>query len=184
MKEALSLARQNYVITPEATAFTQSPPRNIQEQTWLLILTGVAIVDIKGTSTGQWLHETVSIRPTLQPPLDEAINWYNIPTPAGTEGVDWVKGFHIIRQSSAYFVAPSSMFNAGVSVNSGFAVDSWGRNPYGQGTDILTNMLVGNLFDGITADVAVRDTDAILHRVSYHITLVGRIVFVKVGAPV
>ena len=183
MKEALALARQNYVITPEATAFTQSPPRNIQDQTWLLVLTGVAIVDIKGTSTGQWLHETVSIRPVLQWPLEEAINWYNIPTPPGSEGVDWSLAFTIIRQSSAYFAAPSSMYNAGVSVNSGFAVDLLGRNPYAQGTDILTNTPVGNLFQGITVDVAVRDTDAILHRVSYHITLVGKIVFLKVGSP-
>ena len=183
MKEALSLARQNYLITPEATAFTQSPPRNLQEQTWLLVLTGVAIVDVKGTSTGHWFHETVSIRPVLKWALNEAINWYNLPTPPGTEDVDWWLGFHIFRQSSVYFAAPSSMFNAGASVNSGFAVDSWGRNPYVQGTDVFTNMLVGNLFDGITVDVAVRDTDAILHRVSYHITLVGRIHFLKQGAP-
>ena len=62
-------------------------------------------------------------------------------------------------------------------VAGGFAVDTWQRNPFVHGTDVFTNTPVGNLFDGINVNVAVRDTDAILPRVSYHITLVGKIFF-------
>ena len=36
------------------------------------------------------------------------------------------------------------------------------------------------LFNGIAVDVAVRDNDAWLFRVSYHITLLGKIVFAQV----
>jgi hypothetical protein len=39
---------------------------------------------------------------------------------------------------------------------------------------------VANIFTGIIAEVAVRDSDAWLYRVSYNITLFGRIVFTQV----
>jgi hypothetical protein len=41
----------------------------------------------------------------------------------------------------------------------------------------FSNTEVTNLFSGIQVDVAVRDTDAILSRLSYNIALLGRIVF-------
>jgi hypothetical protein len=39
------------------------------------------------------------------------------------------------------------------------------------------NATFDRLFSGIQVDVAVRDTDAWLYRVSYEIVLLGRIVF-------
>jgi hypothetical protein len=78
----------------------------------------------------------------------------------------------------APFVSLSSIFNQGQSINSGFAVDVWRPNHFGNGTDVLSNRPVNNLFSGINVDLAVRDTDAWLHRIGYNITLVGKIVFV------
>jgi hypothetical protein len=76
-----------------------------------------------------------------------------------------------------------SVYNQGQSINSGFAVDVWRPNPFGTGTDAFTNATLNNLFSGIQVDVAVRDTDAWLYRVSwvsYNITLLGKIVFGQV----
>jgi hypothetical protein len=40
--------------------------------------------------------------------------------------------------------------------------------------------LVNGIFTGIIADAAVRDSDAILYRVGYNVTLEGRIVFTQI----
>ena len=36
---------------------------------------------------------------------------------------------------------------------------------------------VGNVFTGIDVDVAIRNSNAIMHRVSYQITIIGKIAF-------
>ena len=50
-------------------------------------------------------------------------------------------------------------------------------NPFGTAQDSFSNTPHTNLFSGIQVDVAVRDTDAWLHRLSYKITLLGKITF-------
>lgn len=75
------------------------------------------------------------------------------------------------------FAAISSIFNQGPSLNSGFAVNVWRPNPFATGTDAFSGSMLNDLFSGIQVDVAVRDTDAWLYRVSYNITLFGKIVF-------
>jgi hypothetical protein len=107
-------------------------------------------------------------------PLNYAINRFSIPRPPGPAG-SFYTGFALEEWSP--FAAPSSMFNQGQSLNSGIAVDTWRPSPFASGTDALSNRPVTQVFTGITVDVAVRDTDAILHRISYNITLLGRIVF-------
>jgi len=57
-------------------------------------------------------------------------------------------------------------------------VDTWRPSPF------LTLSTIGlptisQIFQGIRVDVAVRDIDAVLHRVNYHISLLGKIVFAK-----
>ena len=86
----------------------------------------------------------------------------------------WV-GFQV--EQWAPFAALSSVFNQGASVNSGFAVDVWRPNPFASGINAHTNAPLTKLFSGIQVDVAVRDSDAIIHRLSYNITLVGKVVF-------
>lgn len=178
MKELTTFAGQNWLITPAATAVNQTPPADIRDQRWLLTLSGVAIADIEGNSGAQWLRETVSIRPSLSGPLNHAINTHSIPRPSGTEGGNYFIGFQV--EQWAPFAALSSMYNRNHSINSGFAVDTWRPNPFASGTDAFTSAPLTRLFAGIQVDVAVRDTDAWLYRVSYNITLLGKIVFGQV----
>jgi len=175
MIEATKFAGQNWLITPAATAATNAPPANLHQQLWLLVLTGVVVIDLKGTSAATWRHETVSIRPDLNGPLQFAINKHGVPTPPGTAGLNFLTFFKV--EQWAPFAALSSMFNQNQSVNSGFAVDLWRPNPFGSAPDSFSPVPHSNLFSGIQVDVAVRDTDAWLFRLSYEITLLGRIAF-------
>jgi hypothetical protein len=165
-----SFAGQNWLITPAATSVGEAKPGSAADQTWLLILSGVVNINLEGNST-QWLRETAVIRPDLTPALSHAIMRHNVPTPAG----DHRLRFQV--EQWAPHAAPSSMFNRAHSVNSGFAVDVWRPHPFDTDTDVVTNATINNIFNGIQVDLAVSDTDAILYRVSYHISLLGKIRF-------
>ena len=172
VKEISSYAVQNWLITPSALAVNEHVAQ-IREQRFLLLLSGVAIVDVKGNSEATWLHQTVSLRPSLSDPLNYAVNKWNIPTPTPP-------GSYIIEfetEEWAPFVSLSSVFNQGQSINSGFAVDTWRLNPFGSGTDVLTNQSFNHLFSGIQVDIAVRDTDAWIFRLGYNIALLGKIIY-------
>jgi hypothetical protein len=175
MIEATQFAGQNWLITPAATAANHAPPANLHEQLWLLVLTGVVIVDLKGNSAETWRRETVSIRPDLNGPLQFAINKFGIPTPPGTNGANYLTRFKV--EQWAPFAALSSVFNQNESNNSGFAVDVWRPNPFASAQDSFSNVPHTNLFSGMQVDVAVRDSDAWLYRLSYEITLLGKIAF-------
>ena len=181
MKYLTEFAGQNWLITPAALAVGESPPASIHDQKWLLVLSGVVIADLKGDNTGQWNHQTVSFMPDMAGPDDPSstsgpLNWairhYSIPKPSGAPGAQYLIRFSL--EEWAPSTSPSAIFTQGQSINSGFAVDAWRPNHFGSGTDILTNQPVNNLFAGINADLAVRDTDAWLYRLGYNITLLGQ----------
>src|SRR5436190_9231487 len=185
MKYLTDFAGQNWLITPAALAVGEHPPKSIQDQKWLLVLSGVVIADLKGDSSSQWEYQTVSFIPDMAGPDDPSstsgpLNWaisqYSIPKPPGYPGAQYLIRFSI--EEWAPFVTLNSIFNEGPSINSGFAVDVWRPNHFENGTDVLTNGPVNNLFTGINADLAVRDTDAWLYRLGYNITLLGKLVFV------
>lgn len=174
--EVSTFAGQNWLIVPAANSVSQSPP-TIHNQQFLLVLSGVTIPNLKGVTDADWLRETLHIFPDIRSPLDFAINSFGVPRPAGTEGNDYVVGFQLTQW--APFAALSSIWDQYQSVNAGFAVDVWRPSPFDTQTDAFTGNNVGNLFTGIRVDVAVRDSDAWLFRVSYNITLLGKIVFLK-----
>lgn len=174
MIQPTGFAVQNFVIVPVATAAGQAPPANIRQQRFQLILSGVVLIDMKGVSSSQWRHETLSIQPNLKDAAMMAAQRFGLPLPPGPTGA-WFPAFQV--EQLAPFSTLSSVFNAQESINSGFAVDAWRPNPFFTATDLATNTPATNLFAGIQADVAVRDSDAFLFRVGYHITLVGRIIF-------
>lgn len=60
MKFIDTFAGQNSLITPAALAVNEGKPGNIHGQKWLLVLSGVALVNLKGRSESQWLHETLA----------------------------------------------------------------------------------------------------------------------------
>ena len=171
-----TFAGQNWLITPAALALGDAPPNDIHAQKWLLMLSGVAMVNLKGDSTDQWLHATLLLEPTVIDPMHYAIAHHSIPRPSGTEGIDYSLGFQI--ELAAPYASISSVFDAHESIDAGFAVDVWRPNHYGTGIDAFSHQYVGNLFSGLQVDVAVRDTDAWLYRVGYNIALLGKIVFV------
>ena len=178
MKQIESFAGQNWLITPAALAVNEAPPTNIHNQKWLLVLSGVAIANLKGKSEAQWLKETLIITPSYRDPLRFAINTHAIPRPPGTDEQDYRVEFQLEQWSP--FAAMSSILNLGESLNSGFAVDVWRPNPFlTEENAFPPHQSLPQLFNGVQVDVAVRDTDAWLYRVSYNVTLLGKIVFTK-----
>jgi hypothetical protein len=174
MKYIDTFAGQNWVITPAALAVNEGEPANIHGQKWLLVLSGVAIVDMQGTAQDQWNHETLVIFPAFRDPLKYAINQYAIPTPEGIEGTNYHVDFQLIQW--APFAAPSAIVGEII----GYAVDVWRPNSFRTGPDIFTGNLLNNLFDGIQVDVAMYSNFSQLLRVSYNINLFGYIVFTPV----
>jgi hypothetical protein len=188
MKFLTEFASQNWLITPAAAAVGETPPANIHDQRWLLVLSGVVIADLKGDNSGGWNRETVSFMPDMAGPDDPSatsgpLNWaishYSIPKPAGSPGTQYLIRFSVEEWSP--FVSLSAIFNQGQSINSGHAVDAWRPNHFGSGTDVLTGRPVSNLFSGVNVDLAVRDNDAWLFRLGYNVTLIGKIVFVELA---
>jgi len=130
VKEISSYAGQNWLITPSALALNEHVA-HIRDQRFLLVLSGVAIVDVKGNSEAVWLHETVSLRPSLDDALNYAVNRWQIPTPPPNS-----YKIEFETEEWAPFASLSSVFNQGQSINSGFAVDTWRPNPFASGTDV------------------------------------------------
>ena len=62
-------------------------------------------------------------------------------------------------------------------VDAGYAVDVWRPTPFAQNLRDQNNQPISNVFQGVDADIAVRNNKASLYRLSYHITLLGRIAF-------
>jgi hypothetical protein len=136
------------------------------------------MVNLEGNSEANWLHETLLLRPTIIDPMHYAIATHGIPKPPGAEGIQYALAFQVDQLSP--YVSISSIFNQGVSNNSGFAVDAWRPDHFDNGIDAFSHQPVGNLYTGLQVDVAVRDTDAWLYGVGYNILLLGRIVFLAI----
>lgn len=167
-----TFAGQNWVITPVALAINESKPGGISNQKWLIVLTGAIIVDLQGIQTNDWHRETLEILPDIDAPMRFAISKHAIP------GLK--QGVHPVfdLEQWAPFAALGSIFHktSANSVDAGFAVDVWRPHPFRIGTDI-NGAPVKQLFSGIDVDIAVRNNRATLHRISYHFTLIGKIVF-------
>ena len=168
-----SYSVQNWLITPVAPSTLKSTPSDVREQRFILMLTGVAVVELKGSSSNAWKFGTVVIKPDLDPPISHACAEHGVPRPPDA-GVNEAK-FHV--EQIVQVTGLSSIYNDNESNDSGFAVNSWG--PYGWATeqDMLTGQTFDHIFVGVQAEIAARDTDAYVKRLSYNITLLGRIVF-------
>ena len=143
----------------------------------MLQLTGVAIVNIQGTQSNDWLRETITILPDVPTPLQWAITHWSIPVPTNPNF-----GFTPVMsiQQWAPFAGLSSIFDKDSGgVDAGYAVDAWRPTPFDQTSRDPANNPIGNVFKGINVDVAVRNNKANLTRVSYQITLLGKIVFAQ-----
>jgi hypothetical protein len=152
---------ENWTITPV------EKPTGTRESSWLMVLSGVGIVTLQGNVPNDYLRETLLIAPDIDSPMQYALAKYSAP-----------QGLHPLHEPAgrlaflvdqwAPFAAISSFYDAetGSSVHVGFAVDNWrlhGSNAASQP------------FSGIEVDIALLNK-TVLYRVSYQITLVGRIV--------
>jgi hypothetical protein len=172
-----ALESQSHLITPAALAVTEPPP-SITEQRWIFQTNGVALIDMKGTGS-QWHWDQLLISPNLffgpSGVLIPVLSRYSIPHPPGTPGQDWVPWMQV--ENWYPFVTLSSIFDQNTAVNAGFAVDRW--TPQSRpGKEAVTGKTIQGLLSGLVVDLAVRDIDAILHRVSYSIVVQGKIRFV------
>lgn len=165
-----SFAGQNWLITPSALAVNEAKPSSIKDQKWLLVLTGVGNLNLQGNNPNDWRRENLIIFPDINAPLQFAVNRFSIPKPTGT-----IDAFDVDQMTP--FAAISSSFDKeSGSVDAGYAVDVWRPNHFIDTTD-SAGKPAHKVFTGISVDLAVRNNKAVIHRVSYHITLLGRIVF-------
>jgi len=128
----------------------------------LLVLSGVVIIDFWSRQPS-WHRDSVTIYPDKD--LQSVIASAGLP-PAP-------QGFAIrfLAEQYATFGGMSSIFDQDTAVNAGFAVDAF-EPIFDAGTRLVS---------GIQLDIAVRDSDAALLRVGYHLTAVGR--FVQIAIP-
>ena len=179
MIEVTAYACANWVIAPVALALNEAPPVGIRNQKFLLVLSGVAFVnEFRGENFVHWRPEKAHIRPPLDAPLGWAVARHQIPTPPGNAGLNYTHQFQV--EQHAISAAPNSTHDSGWSAGAGSAVDAWRAHPFETMTDAVTQAPLAGLFAGIQVDLAVMGKDTLLHRVSYSITLVGRIVFAAV----
>ncbi|MEP6629208.1 MAG: hypothetical protein ABJA89_02000 [Lapillicoccus sp.] len=163
-------------VTPAGHAVTQAPITDPAQQRWVFGLSGVALVDFAGTSNAVWRHDQLLISPNLGSALLPALNRYSIPTPPGQPGRDWAPWIQV--EESLPFAGLGSIFDAHESINAGFAVDGWALQTR-PGTETGTGATLQQLLSGLVADIAVRDNDAILHRVSFTVLVQGPLRFVS-----
>lgn len=178
MIEPHHYACENWLITPTAPAAGEAAPADISEQSFLLVLSGVAVVDFTGEPPNfPWTHDILLIRPDLDGALEYAIARHGIPTPAGEPHNQYTREF-LVEQCAPFagvaaFYSPSDMVI-------GAACDAWRPQHYETRVDAFTSAPLHPLFAGIQADLAERVYGGIIHRVNYHVTLVGRIRFAAV----
>jgi hypothetical protein len=173
-----TLEGQNWLITPTALALHEPPPAHISDQKFLLVLTGVCSLNLPGNQTHDWRRETAEIVPDLLAPLNDAIARFGIPVPT-VVGKSISPMFQL--ELWAPFAAPSSVWDQGSS-DVGVAVDVWRPSPFRNDDGSFITDFKGNPitqpFRGIRVDVAIRNDQSILYRLSYNITLSGSIRFV------
>lgn len=163
-------AGQNWLITPAALAVNQAPPSSISDQLWLVVFSGVYIIDEQGDSAN-WRNATIAIQPDQAAPLRRAIDQYGIPRPQGITTMPVLN----LDQWSPF--AAVGAFSENAASKTGVTVNVW--RPRLSETVTHNNQPVSRVFSGIDVDIAVRDQRAVFHRLSYHITVLGKIVFLR-----
>jgi hypothetical protein len=174
--ETTDFAVQNWTITPVALAGNETPS-TIADQRWNIVLTGVVNVNLKGTS-GQFLRETVLLKPDVGSAMRFAIGRYNIPIPPHSFGGEVSETVFQVEQYAPHATIGSTQ-NEDFAINTSYGVDLWRLNPSSVSKDALTNSAIDKIFAGLQVDVAVSDIGGCLSSLSYHITLIGRIRFRK-----
>jgi hypothetical protein len=191
MKKIIDFDGQNWAITPVAPAANETRPQNIKQQKWQLVLSGVAISNTRSRSHNDWTGEEIRIYPDINSPLNYVINQFSIPVPTDvpyviTDGefADGIRPLFQVEQMAAY-AALGSVYDERTAVDAGFSVNTWRPFPFKTlvGAQNSPAPAITKIFEGLVVKVAVRDIDAWLYRVNYHITIIGKIVFARYSFP-
>lgn len=178
MLEPVKFACSNWLITPAALAVNEAPPGDMRDQRFVLVLSGVVLIAFAGEPPNwPWTHDTVHIRPDLDAALSYAIDRHQIPAPPGEPGRQYTREF-LVEQCAPF--AGVAAFESPPEQVSGDACDAWRPHQYETRVDAFTSAPLHPLFAGIEADLAIRATGGNIHRVNYHVTLAGKIVFAAV----
>ena len=172
-------------MTPATPGLNEPAPRNFFEQRWVMVLTGVIdynerkpngefVSGIRGNNPHDWRRGVIRI-PRLGSSgdaMDAVINRYHVTRPLDTTTL-------FSLEQWAPFVAVSSFLDLNgysqPASGAGVAVDSWRPTHFVYAWDV-NNVPIPNIFSGIDVDVAIYG-QAILHRLSYNIRLIGKIAF-------
>lgn len=152
----------SWVIVP--APWRVNAPPGPAEQKWLMTLSGIADISFRGNSTAAWRHETFRLFLNWRDPVSLA---YGGSPPAGHT-------LFFQPEQWSQFAAISSIYNAGQSLEAGYAVDSCDVYL----SDVISLSETGGLqrtFAGLKVVVGVRDTDAYLSKISFQVTLLGKI---------
>jgi hypothetical protein len=174
--ETKDFAVQNWAITPVALAGNEKPSA-IADQRWNIVLTGLVNVNLKGTS-GQFLRETVLLKPDLGSAMRFAIQRYDIPIPPHSFGGEVAETVFQVEQYAPHATISSTQ-NEDFAINTSYGVDLWRLNPSAVSKDAMTNTTINKIFTGLQVDVAVSDIGGCLSSLSYYINLIGQIRFRK-----
>jgi hypothetical protein len=169
----MPFAGQNWLIVPAPRAVNEPAPSSISNQLWLVVFSGVFIADVKGESSN-WEYEKVVIQPDVGGPMNLVIGRYGIPRPTGIPTQAYLQ----VDQWAPF--AGVGAFSESDTSSTGIAVNVW-RPELGEMVS-HDGQLLRQVFKGIEVDVAVRDRKAVFHRISYHVTLLGRIFFARTFA--
>ena len=74
MAQVSSFAGQNWLIFPTTSNVHNSPLPQTDDRSWLLVLTGVCIVDFRGNNADDWRRESLTITPDISAPLQHAMD--------------------------------------------------------------------------------------------------------------
>jgi hypothetical protein len=180
-------AGQNWLITPAALAVGEHPPASIRDQKWLLVLSGIVVTDeLKLWAKPEGFHETLSFLPDMagpsnSGPLNWAISHFSIPKPPGPPSA--YKIVFSLEEWAPFAVLKCLMKGAlhNFPIDGIFGLDAWRPNHFVSGTDVTSHLPVNNIFTGVNVDVSAREAlgsdDELILRVSYNITLLGKIAF-------
>ena len=156
MLEVVRYACNEWVITPTSLAANEAAPSDVAAQSFTLVVSGVGVFTYSGEpdASGWWTHNSIHIRPDVDPALEHAISRYAIPTPPGVPGNQYTRHFQVEQIASFAGLASIDGKPDDLVGEVGFACDAWRSHPFDTMTDAFTSAQLPRLFTGIDADLA------------------------------
>jgi hypothetical protein len=142
-----------------------SPNTNPSPPTWLVVLSGIATVDITGPAGTEY---TILVEPDVTGPINWAITHYGAPRPAGSTLLLSVEQWTACA-------AVGSTFDEARNTDGQFDVRAWRPNPFRTVVD-PTGHQWNQIFQGFLIGITARSSGGpITYRLPYNFTLLAQI---------